>query len=145
MIIGLDKNKIHKRLKIRLSIYFVVSILVLAVSVFHIFRDRASWILSSIGMVAGLIVGIVFSRMQKISWDEKASQVIGVFDAVGIFFLLVYMAVEIMRNKIVAYFVSGPSLIAVSFAVLSGIMYGRVLGIRGKIKEVFREQGLLNE
>ncbi len=144
MIINTEiKDRVHKRLRIRLTIYFIVSILVLGISVFHVISDNASPILSAVGLVLGMIAGIVFSRMQKISWDEKASQVIGAFDAVGIVFLVLYILFEVFRNAIVARFVSGPSLVAVSFALLAGLMYGRVMGTKGKIKEVFEEQGIL--
>lgn len=137
------KDKIHKRLRIRLSIYLVVSALVLGVSIFHVISDKASPVLSAVGFILGMIVGVVFSRMQKISWDHKASQAIATFDAVGIVFLIIYVLFEIYRNEIVEHFVSGPSVVAVSFALLAGIMYGRVLGIKGKIKEIFEEQGII--
>lgn len=137
------KDKVHKRLRIRLTIYFVISVLILGVSVFHIIKDGASFILSSIGLVSGVIIGTVFSRIQKISWDKKASHVIAVYDGVGIFFLALYILFEIFRNQIVGEFISGPSVVAVSFALFSGLMYGRVIGTKGKIDEIFRQQGII--
>lgn len=136
------KDKIHKRLRIRLMIYFVLAVVILGISIFHIIRDQASFIFCIIGFMAGLGIGILATRMFKISWDTNATQVISRFDAIGIVILILYILFEINREKIVEHFISGPSVIAVSFAVLSGLMCGRVLGIRGKISSIFREQGI---
>ncbi len=137
------KDKVHKRLRVRLILYFVISIAVLGISIFHIIKDNANLLLSLLGLVAGLFIGVIVSRMYKISWDTDAEQVISKFDAIGVIFLVSYITFDIFREKIVDYFVSGPSVIAVSFAVLAGVMYGRVLGIRGKIQKVFKEEGIV--
>lgn len=137
------KEKVHKRLRIRIIIYFVISLILIGVSIFHMAKDNASVLLSTVGFLAGNLIGLIVSRMFKISWDHSAEQVISTFDVIGIIVLLGYVAFEIFRTRIVEYFVHGPSVIAVSFAVFAGLMYGRVLGIRGKIISVFREQGLI--
>jgi hypothetical protein len=136
------RDKVHKRIRIRLIIYFVVSILVLAISIFHIVKDNANWLAALVGLVIGFFLGLIVSRAFKLSWNEKAAQITSSFDAIGITLLVLYILFEIFRNKIVANFVSGPSVIAVSFAVLSGVMYGRVIGTRGKIRRIFREEGI---
>jgi Kef-type K+ transport system membrane component KefB len=80
--------------------------------------------------------------MYKISWDSTAEQVISKFDFFGIVILFLYIGFEIFRERIVEQFVHGPSVVAVSFAVLAGIMYGRVMGISGKINKIFKEEGV---
>lgn len=137
------KANIHKRIRIRLVLYFIVSVLMLAVSVFHIVKDGANVLLSLVGLVLGILIGVLASRMFKISWDTTSSQVIAVFDALGIAILVGYVIFEIFREKIVSQFVHGPSVIAVSFMVLAGLMYGRVLGTHGKIRTIFKEQGII--
>jgi hypothetical protein len=112
------------------------------VSLWHIITDDASILGSIIGLCVGIGLGFIVARMVKITWDEQIEQVIGTFDAVGIVILILYILFEINREKIVAHFVGDASILAVSFAVLAGIMYGRVLGIRGKIKKVFTEQDI---
>jgi Kef-type K+ transport system membrane component KefB len=123
--------------------YVMVSLAIIAISVLHVIQDRASLSLAIIGLIAGIGVGAIVSRMHKISWDKNVSQVISKLDAVGAVFLLAYVAFEIFRDRIVEYFVAGPSVVAVSFAVLAGIMIGRILGIRGKIWKVLKEEGIV--
>jgi Kef-type K+ transport system membrane component KefB len=140
---GEFRNQIHRRLRIRLVVYFVISLLLLGIAVFHIVKDNANILWSITGFFAGIIVGIIASRMFKISWDKNAEQVIAKFDVAGIIFLLFSVFFEIYHDKIIEYFISGPSVVAVSFAVIAGGMYGRVLGIRGKIRDIFREEGIV--
>ncbi|MEJ0001868.1 MAG: hypothetical protein WDN09_01635 [bacterium] len=136
------KDKVHKRLRMRVIIYFVISIVVLGVSIFHILKDGANAFLALVGLLVGIVIGTVVARMYKISWDKNAAQVISKFDAVGVIILVLYVVFEVFRSKIVGYFVHGPSVLAVSFAILAGIMYGRVFGIRGKVRQVFEEEGV---
>ena len=137
------RDKVHMRLRIRLVIYFVISIIVLGISIFHIVNEHASIGLSVVGLLAGVIIGILASRILKITWDAGASQVVSRFDTIGITILVAYIIFEVNRERIVGQFVSDTSVVSVSFAVLAGLMYGRVLGIRGKIRKIFKEEGVV--
>jgi hypothetical protein len=138
-----NRDKVHKKLRTRVMIYAVVSLVVLIISTYHIVQDHGSALYSFIGLVAGTVLGVIVSRMNKISWDKNAMQVISSFDALGIVILVLYVAFEIYRERIVSQFVDVNSAVAVSFAVLAGLMLGRVLGIRGKIRQIFTEEGIL--
>ena len=137
------KDKVHKRLRLRVVVYFMISIIVLGISIFHIIEDYASVSLCVVGLLLGVFIGLGVARMYKISWDRRAEQVISKFDFFGIVILIFYIIFEIYRERIVAEFIHGPSVVAVSFAVFAGIMYGRVMGISGKIKKIFIEEGVL--
>lgn len=80
--------------------------------------------------------------MQKLSWDHESGKIISRMDTLGVALLLIYIPFEIFREKIIGLFIHGPAVFTVSFALLSGLMYGRVLGIRGKIRSLFKEQNL---
>jgi Kef-type K+ transport system membrane component KefB len=136
------KDKVHKRLRLRVVIYFIISVIVLGISIFHIIEDYASVSLCVVGLLLGVLIGLGVARMYKISWDNTAEQVISKFDFFGIVILFLYIGFEIFRERIVEQFVHGPSVVAVSFAVLAGIMYGRVMGISGKINKIFKEEGV---
>ena len=135
-------DKVHVRLKRRIVLFLGISVVMTGISIFHIIRDGASILHTIVGIVIGLIIGLSVSRIFIISWDGKAGQVISKFDAVGIILLVMYIVFEIFRTKIVGYFVNRHSVFAVSFAILAGIMYGRFLGIRGKIRQIFEEEGI---
>lgn len=136
-------DKIHLRMKLRLLLYFVLAIAILSVSLFHIIRDNANVLYSCLGLIAGGLIGVVLSRMYKIFWDEQTTQVISKYDAFGISIFIVYIMFELSREEIVARFVNGPSVVAVSFAVWGGVMIGRILGIRRKIKGIFKQEGVV--
>lgn len=133
---------IDRRILIRLSIYFTVSIITFGAVVYQIFKNDLNSVLPLFGILIGAIIGTGFSRMQKLSWDHITGKIISRMDTLGIFLLIIYIPFEIFREKIVGLFVHGPIVFVVSFALLSGIMYGRVLGIRGKIRSLFKEQNL---
>lgn len=135
-------DKVHKRLKKRIVLFLAISVVMTGISIFHIIREGASILYTLTGLVIGLIIGLIAARIFKISWDKKAGQVISKFDTVGIILLVLYIVFEIFRTKIVGYFVNRHSVFAVSFAILAGIMYGRFLGIRGKIRQIFEEEGI---
>ncbi len=134
---------VHRKLRIQLIIYFLIAGIVLGISVFHILTDHTNIILPAIGFIIAVFGGTFTSRINKIDWDHGAEKVISTFDALGVFVLICYIAFEVYREKIVEYFVHGPAVVAVSLAVLSGVMFGRVLGIRGRIRQVFREQKII--
>jgi hypothetical protein len=133
---------IHKRIITRLWLYFGISAVLLGVVIYNILKNHIGLGLPLVGLVAGVTMGIVFSRINKLSWDQGAAQVISRMDTFGIVLLVVYIVFEVFREHLVGYFVHGPSLFAVSFAVLAGVMYGRVLGMRGRIRQIFRDQNI---
>jgi hypothetical protein len=134
------KKPVARRLRIRLALYFFIFIIVLMIVIFHIVVDHANPFYALLGLAAGITLGIVASRMNKILWNADATEIISQFDTVGIIILILYVVFELFREKIVEQFVGGPSVIAVSFALLSGLMLGRVIGLRRKIRQVFESK-----
>ena len=132
-------NKIEKQLIARIAIYFLMSLTVLGISIYHIVTDHARIIFVVIGLLVGYGIGTVVARSRQIYWSKNAAKVFSRFDAVGAIILVVYLSFEYFRSRIVADFVATQSVIAVSFAILSGIMFGRVLGMNRKIMQIFEE------
>jgi uncharacterized membrane protein YqgA involved in biofilm formation len=135
-------DKVHTRLKRRIVLFLGISVVMTGISIFHVIREWISILYTILGLSIGLVIGLSVARIFKISWDKKAKQVISKFDTIGIIILVLYLAFEIFRTKIVGYFVNRHSVFAVSFAILAGVMYGRFLGIRGKIRQIFEEEGI---
>jgi hypothetical protein len=139
---GRIRKHIHARLKGSLALYFVISIVLIGVMVFHVIEDQVNPIFPFISLIAGVGIGIVVSRVYRISWDHGAAQVISRFDEIGIVILALYILFEVLRDRIVEQFVHGPDVVATSSALIAGIMIGRVVGIGGKIIRVLREQNI---
>jgi hypothetical protein len=133
-------HHLDKRLRFRLRIFIVVAIIMIGIALFDIITGKIEICISILAIAAGIIVGIISSRMYHISWNQDAQKVVSQFDIVGGIILAVYILFELKQKSLVGFFIQGPELEAASFAVLSGTMIGRVLGTRGKIMEVLKEQ-----
>lgn len=134
---------LHKYLRLRLGIYLAVAVLVAAFVVYNSIRNTVPGIYAVIGVVIGIGIGFIASRIHKISWDVQASKVIARIDAFGFVVLVLYILFEIFREKIVGRFVEDGEVTVTSFSILAGLMYGRVLGIRGNVVRVLEEKDLL--
>jgi hypothetical protein len=78
--------------------------------------------------------------MFHISWDKNAKKVVSRLDIFGGVVLAAYILFEIEREHFVSLFIHGPTVAAVSFTVLAGVMIGRVLGTRGRIRTILKDQ-----
>jgi hypothetical protein len=129
----------HWRLQLRLVFYFLISFAILAIGAYHIVTGEIPVMFPTTGFIIGMIVGIFVSRTHNIHWDTKAQMVITRMDALGIVILAAYILLELNRETVVRYFINDDSTIAISFALLAGIMVGRIIGIRRKVKIVLDE------
>lgn len=129
----------HWKLQLRLIFYVLIAASILGIGIYHIIFGKIPIMFPTIGLVIGMIIGILASRMFHLTWDHRAQMVISRIDTIGIIILIVYVALEVNRNTLVRYFVQDSSAISVSFALLAGIMVGRIIGIRRKVKMVLEE------
>lgn len=133
-------HHIDKRLRFRLRLYFLISAMLIALLIYNVFRGTLRLDLGVLGLSAGIMLGVISSRMYHISWHHNAKKVVSRLDMFGIGILVLYIVFEIFREKIVGYFTHDVQVGTVGFAVLAGIMFGRVLGTRGKIIEILKKQ-----
>ena len=136
---------VHRNLRIRLGAYLTVSILVGGFVIYNAFMTPISGVFPFVGVLIGLGLGFLASRIHKISWDEVAAKVISRIDTFGGIVLVLYILFEVFRSKIVGRFVDASSVTITSFSILAGIMYGRVLGIRGNIQKILVERDIISE
>ena len=134
---------LSKPLRVRLGIYLAVSLVLAVFVIYNSFKNNIPGIFAVGGVIIGLLIGFAVSRMHKISWNEQASKVMAKIDVFGFIILILYVIFEIFREKIVGRFVNEADVAVTSFSILAGVMYGRVLGIRGKIIRVLEEKDLL--
>lgn len=95
------------------------------------------------GLLAGGVIGVITSRMFHTSWNKDTKKVVSRFDVFGIGILIIYVILELLRGRIVGYFTHNTQVGTVGFAVLAGVMFGRVVGTRGKIMKVLKEQEII--
>lgn len=133
-------HHINKRLQIQLRLYFLITLILLGLLIYNFAKGSISLEYGILGVGAGIIIGIIASRMYHISWNSDANKVVGKLDRLGVIILIGYILFEVFREHIVSYFTHGAQVGAVGFAILAGVMFGRILGMRGKIIKVLEEQ-----
>lgn len=130
---------LDSRLRLRLTLYFIIAVVVLGIAIYHIIVDEVSTLYPLVFFGLGVGLGALVARMFRVSWDRGAKQAILHFDIYGALILALYILFALYRARLVEYFVHGPSLVATTLAFFAGTMIGRLIGIRGRIKEVMHE------
>ncbi len=111
--------------------YSVVFVIMLGIAVYNVARgDLSLWL--------GIGVGLVISRMFRLSWDEESSTVISRIDWLGGAILAAYVLFALFRNRLFSHWVSGPALAAFTLSLVAGTMLGRVFGTVRGIRRILR-------
>jgi hypothetical protein len=127
---------IDDRLIKRLRIYMIIMGIMLVVIIFEIIMGSFSiaWALG--GILVGLGVGVLISRMYRLSWDEETNNVIGRIDWIGGAILILYLIFVFSRTYYLSYWVQGTPLLALVFSITAGTMLGRVMSTEHGIKKI---------
>jgi hypothetical protein len=133
-------HHLDKRLRFRLRLYFLIALILLCILIFDVARGTLRLDYGFLGLLTGAGIGIISSRMFHTSWDKNAKKVISRLDTFGLGILLLYIVFEVLQDKIVTLFTHDVQVATTGFAVLAGSMIGRVIGTRGKIIEILKEQ-----
>jgi hypothetical protein len=131
-------EKVDRRLMVRLRIYIVVMLALLVVIVFEVLQGKFSiqWVL--VGILIGLGIGIIVSRVYNLSWDEESNNVIGTIDGIGAVILLSYLLFVFTKMDVMGYWVEGNTLFAIILGITTGTMMGRVLTTKRGIEKILK-------
>jgi membrane protein required for beta-lactamase induction len=99
-------------------------------------------VLVGAGLIGGVVVGVVVSRMYRLDWDHSAREVVSRIDRVGALVLALYLVFAITRSWLLGQWVQGAALGPVSLSVVAGIMLGRVGGMSHGIRGILRDVGV---
>jgi hypothetical protein len=144
-MIRLRRKHLHhldKKLRRRLKIYFVISIIMICVVIFEVLSGNLSLSIALIGLMLGVFIGVIAARMFLVSWHNDAKKVISRLDIVGGAILILYIVFAIFRGRIIGHFVQRNYITGASISLITGIMIGRVFGTGNKIVSILKEQNL---
>jgi len=68
------RHLIDSKLVTQLRLFSIIALAMLGVILFDVARNEISILLAVSGLLIGVAVGIVVSRMRRLSWDEQAAQ-----------------------------------------------------------------------
>jgi len=128
-----NKHFIHPKIEIKEKIYLVMFFVTFVLSIVHFVNGHIRFYFPLGGFVVGLLIGIIVSREQKITWDEKGEKIIGEFDIAGLIILIAYLGFVIFKNYLIEHIVHLHHIGSITMAITSGIMLSRYLMIKKKV------------
>ena len=134
----LDKRLIH-----RLRIYSMVMLVMLLVIIFEVLQGAFTIAWAVGGILIGLGIGTLVSRMYSLKWDEDTSQVISRIDWIGGVILVCYLTFVFTRTHYLSYWIQGTPLLGLIFSLTAGTMLGRVLSTEHGIKKILKTWDIL--
>lgn len=138
----LVRRHIDRSIVLKVRIYSVIALVALLIMIVEIFMSSAAaWWGCLIGLAGGVGIGMLASRMQKLSWNAFESKVVAAFDAVGVVVLIGYIVFAVFRTRIVAAWFPADIVAPVGMAVLAGLMIGQILGIGNGLRRLARTAG----
>ena len=137
------RQHIDHRLIVRLRLYCITCLVMLGVIVAEVIRQKITIGLSFTGIVIGLVLGIVVSRMYRLSWDEQSTKVVAHIDWIGGVILGLYITFIFFRDWLFGHWLQGSTLVEFGLCISAGLMLGRVLGARRGISVTLQALGIL--
>lgn len=134
------KKHIDRKLIFRIRIFYVIGIILTGLMLYEVLEGIIGIELSIGGFLVGLFLGFIATRMFIIHWHEEKAKVVSRFDSIGIVVMLLYVAFSASRTWLFGHWIQGSILTAFTYSILAGVMIGRVVGMRLKIKNILSEQ-----
>jgi len=134
------KKHIDRKLIFRIRIFYVIGIILTGLMLYDVLEGIIGVELSLGGFLLGLFLGFIATRMFIIHWHEESAKVVSRFDTFGIIIMLFYMAFSVSRAWLFGHWIHGSILTAFTYSILAGIMIGRIVGMRLKIKNILSKQ-----
>jgi len=70
---------------------------------------------------------------------KRGQKFVSRFDTICIIVMLFYVVFSVSRTSLFGYWIHGSVLTAFAYSILAGIMIGRIVGMRLKIKNILSE------
>ncbi|MFZ3044190.1 MAG: hypothetical protein WA058_03765 [Minisyncoccia bacterium] len=133
-------GKIHKKLISRVSMLFIISLILGVIVIYNlIFKSANSLIVGGL-VIAGFAFGLfIFSRMNVVNWNEEDEVLqVGRMDTLGFVILGLYIAFEIGLRTLLKDFYPASATTFI-LAAIFGTLLGRAVGTIVEIHRVFRK------
>ena len=137
------KQYLDKRLITRIRIYVIVMLVMLIIIAFEVIQSTFTIPMAIGGILIGLGVGTIVSRMYHLSWDDETSNVIGRIDWIGAVILVFYLIFVFTRAHYLGYWIQGAPLLTIVLSITAGTMLGRVMSTEHGIHKILKSLKIL--
>ena len=111
----------------------------LGLSIYYFIKEGMSIKYPILVFLIGLLIGVILSRIQNLSWDKNSKQIIKEFDIISGILLFFLILLIIFKRNIVNEFIHLPKITAIIFALNAGIMFGKTIQIRRQIASILKK------
>jgi len=136
------KHQVHPTLQKRLRIFLILGAIMILLIVSDVVRGLLPLWIAAVSLVIGSIIGFISSRIFHLSWDTDGERVVSRIDTIGWIVLAAYVLFEIARSLLVQHWLPAEAS-AITFAFIGPALITRVLGLRGRIIKIIREERVL--
>ncbi|MGB5323044.1 hypothetical protein [Lutimonas sp.] len=133
-----SRKNVHRKIKVKLWVYFLVFIFSLIMSMFHFVKGNISFYFPLGGFIVGFLIGHIINRINKVSWDQDSEMIDLKLDKLGVLILVVYLIFVVFKNVLIEDIVHLHHISSISLAVLSGTMLGHAVALRKKVSKMFK-------
>jgi hypothetical protein len=136
------ENRAHigSRLRTRLNIFALGGLILLGIIAYDIYTGVMSLLVGIIALIAGLLVGFIYGRLARLRLHETTQQVVMQYDVITYVIIAAYILLSYFRDVLLSDYLSGAALEAVSLALVSGILIGRIFGLNIAILKLLRQK-----
>ncbi len=132
------RDLVDKKIRHKVRFYVLMFIISLTLAINAVFTETVPVKYPMMAFLIGLGIGMILSRIQKVTWDKDGERIIKEFDLISGILLFFLILLFIFKEKLVQEFVHFPKINSVLFALNAGIMLGRTIFIRHKIIKILK-------
>lgn len=136
------RDHVSSKLVRKLRILIVMSLIFLAISIWHMVQDPHEWRWALVGIGIGIIVGLIMTMFDQYVWHEGEGQVVDSSNIFATVMLVLYIIFALTKNNILDDWITQPEALAMTTSWLSlAVLLVRVRKLRREILEVLVKQG----
>ncbi len=135
-----NRDLVDKKIRNKVRFFVVMFIISLTLAINAVFTEIVPVKYPALAFIIGLAIGVILSRIQKVTWDKDGERIIKEFDLISGILLFFLILLLIFKEKLVHEFVHFPKINSIIFALNAGIMLGRIFFIRHKIIKILKNK-----
>lgn len=135
-------NHIDRKLYRRLRRFCIICLAMIGVIMVDVLRNIIGIQLAIGGILIGIAIGVVVSRMYHLSWDEQNTKVVAQIDWIGTVILVLYMIFILCRDWFFGHWVQTATIAAFGISISAGSMLGRIFSTRRNIYKTLQALGI---